>query len=137
MTVSVALKLMKSCFKDALRNEDAPLVHRFRRRFPTGSTPSRPLLSGLCRFYMAHSHPAASRCHSTAGVWGRSCLLTIVLLLFLISSFFRPLQWRPSSQVALSGSRSEGGGCHGSRGTCSLSAYDATHTLESVYWKYS
>lgn len=31
------------------------------------------------------------------------------------------MHWRQLSQVALSGSRSEGGGCHGSRGTCNLS----------------
>lgn len=37
-------------------------------------------------------------------------------------------QWRQLSQVASSGSRSEGGGCHGSRGAWSLSGCDAAHT---------
>lgn len=38
-------------------------------------------------------------------------------------------QWRQLSQVALSGSRSDGGGCHGSRGAWTLSGCDAAHTL--------
>lgn len=49
-------------------------------------------------------------------------------LLLVFFFFFSPVQWRQSSQVALSGSRSEGGGCHGSKGASSLSVYDATHT---------
>lgn len=48
-------------------------------------------------------------------------ILSPYIFFFFFSS---PVQWRQSSQVALSGSRSEGGGCHGSRGTCSLSVYD-------------
>lgn len=51
----------------------------------------------------------------------------------LIFFSFSPVQWRQSSQVALSGSRSEGGGCHGSRGACSLSVYDATHTQPQAH----
>lgn len=64
-----------------------------------------------------------------------------IICFSLTCAFFSPAQQRQSSRVALSGSRSEGGGCHGSRGACSLPVYDAshthTHTMGRVCWKYS
>lgn len=115
--MSLEIKTSRSCV-------DFVVVCCFPNRFaiPTSIVAFVQIVKGALLTCWGGGGVAMCRCCSNVSALPGG----LTSLLFFFSS--TPVQWRQSSQVALSGSRSEGGGCHGSKGACSLSVYDATHT---------
>lgn len=129
----VTVELMKCRLKAQRcnRNKDVPLACGFCCLLFFQAVRHPDLYCGIC----ANSERCAPNLLGTGG-GGWPCVAAVAvfqpyLVEFEVSPLFffsfSPVQWRQSSQVALSGSRSEGGGCHGSKGACSLSVCDATH----------
>lgn len=86
MIVSVALKLMKSCFKDVFRNEDVPLVHELCCLFPTGSTPSCWVCADfkwcILALWLKNIQLWEESLSLNCRVWVRSCLLPFFFFFF-------------------------------------------------------